>query len=154
MPRVGPSGRPKGRQGAQNASKMSPKNHQKSTSGAGMRPGGVQGTPEPPKINIFHRNPTENLALLSWIYTVKKAILRSCLGCVERSEERSVDFSCCIHPCNVKHLPQRGGLGFSPIEFRGANIFASKHAACCREAEDQTSKTRCKTLKGTLQLLK
>ena len=116
MPRVEPSGRPKGRQWAPNASKMSPKNHQKSTPGAGTRPRGAQGTPEPPQINIFHRNPMENLALLSWIYAVKKALIRSSHCCVERSEERSVDFSCCIHPRNVKHLPQRGGLGFSPIE--------------------------------------
>ena len=112
----GPSERPKGRQGAPNASKMSPTNHQKSTSGPGMRRGGAQGTPEPPKITIFHKNPMENLSFFSWIYIVKKALIRSSHCCVERSEERSVDFSCCIHPRNVKHLSQRGGLGLGPIE--------------------------------------
>ena len=121
MPRVGPSGRPKGRQWAPNVSKMSPKNNKKSSSGAGTRPGGAQGTPEPPKINISNENPMEKLVLFSWIYTVKKALIRSSHCCVERSEERSVDFSCCIHPRNVKHLSQRGGLGFSPIELSKQN---------------------------------
>ena len=80
MPRVGPSGRPKGRQEAQNASKMSPKNHQKSTLCAGMRPGGAQGAPEPPKITIFHKNPMENLYLFPWIYPEKKLSYVPALG--------------------------------------------------------------------------
>ena len=107
MPRVGPSGRPKGRQWAPNASKMSSKKRQKSTSGAGMRPGGAQGAPEPPQITIFNENPTRKLTLFSWIDSVKKALIRSCPWCVSRSEERSVDVSCWIHPRNVKHLPQQ-----------------------------------------------
>ena len=104
MLRVELSGRPKGRQWAPNASKTSSKNHQKLSSGAGTRPGSAQGTPKPPQITIFHKNPMEKIALLPWIYIIKKALIRSCPWCLERLQERSVHFSCWIHANYVKHL--------------------------------------------------